>query len=137
MRPSPRLLNAASHRVHKPLIQFIGRRQWPNSTSLTLSEHLTRRVLNAWFTSAPEPQHPHPSAPAELQKSFQDFLSKFKSSGSTSSSGASQPSSSAGKQGENVQTFTDFWQAPEKLWKRQLSEAEIEAISVRLSMRVS
>lgn len=89
--------------------------------------------LRAPRSAAPEPQHPHPFAPADLQKSFQDFLSKFKASSSASSSGTSQSTSSGGssKHGENEQVFNDFWQAPEKLWKPQLSEAEIEAITVR------
>ena len=84
------------------------------------------------LVAAPEPQHPHPFAPADLQKSFQEFLSKFKSSGTAPSSSTSQaPSSgSVNKQGDNVVVFSDFWQAPEKLWKRQLSEEEIEVITV-------
>ncbi|KAI0765526.1 hypothetical protein BC629DRAFT_915231 [Irpex lacteus] len=58
MHPSLRLANAAAtHRVHKPLINFLGKRKWP---------------------STPEPQHPHPQAPADLQKSFSDFLSKLR-----------------------------------------------------------
>ncbi|KAI0337561.1 hypothetical protein BDW22DRAFT_1433221 [Trametopsis cervina] len=103
MHPSLRLANAASHRVHKPLINFLGKRQWP---------------------STPEPQHPHPQAPAELQKSFSDFLNKFKLSTSQQQSNSS-PSSSKG----STQVYSDFWQAPTRFWKRELSEAEIEAIT--------
>ncbi|KAI0693489.1 hypothetical protein BC835DRAFT_1072493 [Cytidiella melzeri] len=84
MHPSLRLANATPHRVHKPLIHFIGKRQWP---------------------SAPQPQHPHPQAPADLQKSFSEFLTG------------------------GAQVFTDFWQAPQRFWKRELSEAEIEVIT--------
>ncbi|KAI0084187.1 hypothetical protein BDY19DRAFT_898838 [Irpex rosettiformis] len=105
MHPSLRLANAATHGVRKPLINFLGKRQWP---------------------STPEPQHPHPQAPADLQKSFGDFLNKFKASGSGSSSGSS-PSTS--KSGSGV--YTDFWEAPRRYWKHDLSEAEAEAITVR------
>ncbi|EKM59041.1 uncharacterized protein PHACADRAFT_169504 [Phanerochaete carnosa HHB-10118-sp] len=110
MRPSLRLLNAASHRVHKPLIQFVGKRQWP---------------------STPEPQHPHPFAPTELQNAFSDFLNKFKASASAEGSSQSSmaASSASGKNGETVQVFTDFWQAPERLWRRRISEEEIEVIT--------
>ncbi|GJE83971.1 hypothetical protein PsYK624_000440 [Phanerochaete sordida] len=107
MRPSPRLLDAAAQHARKPLIQFVGRRHWP---------------------STPEPQHPHPSAPADVQNAFSDFLNKFKASASR----ATQPqaaASSTGKNGETVQSFTDFWQAPERLWRRRISEEEMEAIS--------
>ncbi|KIP10597.1 hypothetical protein PHLGIDRAFT_125463 [Phlebiopsis gigantea 11061_1 CR5-6] len=101
MRPSLRLANAATHRVHTPLIRFVGRRQWP---------------------STPEPQHPHPFAPPELQKSFSDFLNKFKSS-------ATALSSPGTKKGGSTPVFEDFWQAPERYWKTKISEQEMEAIS--------
>ena len=29
--------------------------------------------------------------------------------------------------------YEDFWQAPERLWRKQLDEAEMDAITVRVS----
>ncbi|KAK7689894.1 hypothetical protein QCA50_006533 [Cerrena zonata] len=93
--------------IHKPLIRFIGRRQWP---------------------SHPEPQHPHPFAPVELKQSFSDFISKFQSTSSQSHSAASTPSPSVSisKSGANVQVFQEFWQAPERLWRHDLEDHEVE-----------
>ncbi|CAL1713620.1 unnamed protein product [Somion occarium] len=91
--------------VHKPLIRFIGKRQWP---------------------SKPEPQHPHPFAPAELKKAFSDFVSKFQSSGAQAGLSSTQPATSQPKSGPNVHVYQEFWQAPERLWKSDLSEEEVE-----------
>ncbi|KAI0637609.1 hypothetical protein C8Q77DRAFT_1153342 [Trametes polyzona] len=98
MLPSLRLANA-----HKPLIRFLGRRQWP---------------------AKPEEQHPHPFAPPELKQQFSDFLKKFESS----SSKAAAPSSSSSKSGAKGTVYEDFWQAPPRLWKRELQDWEIELV---------
>lgn len=102
-------------RVHKPLIRFIGKRQWPSQSP-----------------------KPHPSAPAELKAAFSDFIKKFQSSSATSSSSSpsSRPapapspvtSSKSGAGEADVQTYHEFWQAPQRLWKRDIDEAEIEAV---------
>ncbi|KAI0366235.1 hypothetical protein BV20DRAFT_664923 [Pilatotrama ljubarskyi] len=104
MLPSLRLANA-----HKPLIRFIGRRQWP---------------------SKPEEQHPHPFAPPELKQHFSDFLKKFESSSSAPSGGPSSAtaSSSASKSGAKGPVYQEFWQAPARLWKRELKDWEIELV---------
>ncbi|KAI0276160.1 hypothetical protein BGY98DRAFT_919752 [Russula aff. rugulosa BPL654] len=89
--------------AHKPLISFIGKRQWP---------------------SGPQPQRPHPAAPAQLKETFSDFLKKFNS--------PSPPSGRSTQQSQR-QTFKDFWEAPGSLWRpriRQLEEAEIDAVLV-------
>jgi small subunit ribosomal protein YMR-31 len=97
MRPSLRVLN-----VHKPLINFIGKRSWP---------------------SKPDTQRPHPAAPSELQKSFSDFLKKFEASATLSSK-------KAGANGSK-QMFDEFWEAPARFWRprvRELEDGEIDAV---------
>ncbi|KAI0250516.1 hypothetical protein BJV78DRAFT_552141 [Lactifluus subvellereus] len=98
-------MHPTSRVAHKPLISFIGKRQWP---------------------SGPQPQRPHPAAPAQLREAFSDFLEKYKSfsSPSRSSDGHSQ---------QNPQSlrFNEFWEAPEYLWRpktRQLEDSEIDAV---------
>ncbi|EIM85460.1 uncharacterized protein STEHIDRAFT_122369 [Stereum hirsutum FP-91666 SS1] len=101
MQPTIRALAQASH-MHKPMINFLGKRQWK-----------------------PESPHPHPAAPPELQRAFPDFLKKFESSASGSSSPASSPSSGRPVYGE-------FWEAPSWVWNprvRVLEEAEMDAIT--------
>ncbi|TFK81626.1 hypothetical protein K466DRAFT_557675 [Polyporus arcularius HHB13444] len=100
MHPSLRLANA-----HKPLIRFIGKRQW---------------------SAKPEEQHPHPFAPPELKQHFADFLKKFQSSPKASTSGST---SSAKKSGSsNGLVYEEFWQAPARYWKRELQDWEIELV---------
>ncbi|KLO17493.1 hypothetical protein SCHPADRAFT_846434, partial [Schizopora paradoxa] len=104
MHPTLRVCAGAA-RVHKPLIHFIGKRTWP---------------------SKPEPPHAHPAGPAEYKKAFSDFVKKFQSSASGSTS-----SSSGGKEAKPG-VFTEFWQAPSRIWNprvRSLSEDEIEAVA--------
>ncbi|OJT07503.1 hypothetical protein TRAPUB_1640 [Trametes pubescens] len=101
MLPSLRLANA-----HKPLIRFLGRRQWP---------------------AKPEEQHPHPFAPSELKEHFADFVKKFQSAPSSTNAAAS----SASKSGTEGAVYQDFWQAPPRLWKRELRDWEIELVEVR------
>ncbi|KAI0751672.1 hypothetical protein C8Q80DRAFT_592450 [Daedaleopsis nitida] len=97
MHPSLRVANA-----HKPLIRFLGKRQWP---------------------AKPEEQHPHPFAPSELKQHFSDFVKKFQSASSTGPA-PSKNSSSSG----NAQVFEEFWQAPARFWKRDLEDWEIDLV---------
>ncbi|KAF9242958.1 hypothetical protein BU15DRAFT_72613 [Melanogaster broomeanus] len=60
MYPSLRLSSA---RVHKPLINFIGKRTWPSSAGSS---------------------HPHPAAPPEYRKSFSDIVQQTLSTSKTS-----------------------------------------------------
>ncbi|KAF9817641.1 hypothetical protein IEO21_03297 [Rhodonia placenta] len=109
MHPSLRLCTAG--RARQPLIHFIGRRQWP---------------------STPEAPHAHPAAPLEQKQSFSDFLKKFNASVSSSSTpSAASPSTSSRKEG--AQVFQEFWQAPERFWKHDLKDWEIELVEVRSS----
>ncbi|KAH9950125.1 hypothetical protein B0H21DRAFT_724948 [Amylocystis lapponica] len=103
MHPSLRLCSAA--RVHKPLIHFVGKRQWPSSP-------------------APAAPHAHPFAPPETKQAFPEFVKKFQSS---AASGGAPTSQSSPK--EDVQVYRDFWEAPARLWDRDIDEAEIEAIT--------
>ncbi|EIN10165.1 hypothetical protein PUNSTDRAFT_34056, partial [Punctularia strigosozonata HHB-11173 SS5] len=95
MRPAARLLQ------HKPLIHFIGKRQWP---------------------STPEAPHAHPFAPAEVQKAFGDFVKKVD---------AAQSSSTPKQETSNNRAFQNFWEAPSHLWSprvHQLDDREVDAI---------
>ncbi len=74
----------------------------------------------------PEPPHAHPAGPADYKKAFSEFVKKFQSS-------ASAFTSSSGKTEAKPGVFTEFWEAPSRIWSprvRALSEAEIEAIAV-------
>ncbi|KAI0773670.1 hypothetical protein C8Q74DRAFT_1265952 [Fomes fomentarius] len=97
MHPSLRVAN-----VHRPLIRFLGKRQWP---------------------SKPEVQHPHPFAPSELKEHFADFVKKFQNAASSGSAPAKKSSSS-----EHGLVFEEFWQAPARLWKRDLADWEIDLV---------
>ncbi|KAJ3482257.1 hypothetical protein NLI96_g7089 [Meripilus lineatus] len=100
----PSLLRLNSVVARKPLIQFLGKRKWP---------------------SQPSAPGPHPFAPAELKQSFSEFVAKFQSSGSSQVSAAPQ-SLQPPKKGSPA--FSEYWQAPERLWKRELEQAEIDAV---------
>ncbi|KAG6819509.1 hypothetical protein H0H93_011167 [Arthromyces matolae] len=65
-------------------------------------------------TSAP---HPHPAAPAEIKARFSEFVKKIEASTKISSA---VPASTG--------ALRDFWEAPERLWKQDIEEAEIDAI---------
>ncbi|KAH9921563.1 uncharacterized protein BXZ73DRAFT_104446 [Epithele typhae] len=97
MHPSLRLAN-----VHKPMIRFLGKRQWP---------------------SHPEPQHAHPFAPPELQQKFSEFVKKFQGGSTSSASSSAAKSKSSGGQ-----VFEEFWQAPARFWKRELQEWEVDLV---------
>lgn len=74
----------------------------------------------------PQPQHPHPAAPVQLKEAFSDFLQKYKSHLSPSSSKSI-------RQNPRGLMFNDFWEAPGHLWQpkiRHLEDAEIDAILV-------
>ncbi|KAH9995165.1 hypothetical protein BJV74DRAFT_769949 [Russula compacta] len=107
MRPSLRT-------AHRPLISFIGKRQWP---------------------PGPQHQHPHPAAPAQLKEAFSGFLEKYRGHFSPLPSKSTQHSSRG-------PIFNDFWEAPEHFTQpkiRQLEDSEIDAVLVSLmsfSMRV-
>lgn len=86
--------------------------------------------LHATNSSCPaSDQHPHPFAPSELRQSFEDFVRKFRASGSSSAS----TSSSASSRTSGAAVYEEFWQAPERLWKKRFDEAEMDAITVRFS----
>ncbi|KAI0662828.1 hypothetical protein C8Q70DRAFT_1050551 [Cubamyces menziesii] len=102
MLPSLRLANA-----HRPLIRFLGKRQWPTK---------------------PEEQHPHPFAPPEAKEHFADFLKKFQSSPSTTQAGSTSAAASSSKSGAKGPVYQEFWQAPPRLWKHELAEWEIELV---------
>jgi len=90
--------------AHKPLISFIGRRQWP---------------------PGPQPQRPHPAAPEQFKEAFAGFLEKYKGMLSLPPSNKSTPKNSRGL------TFDEFWEAPNHLWRpkiRHVGDAEIDAV---------
>jgi small subunit ribosomal protein YMR-31 len=107
--------------AHRPLISFIGKRQWPpGSCRIFFSV-----CIPTQHSAGPQPQRPHPAAPAQLKETFSDFLKKYNS-----------PSPSSGRnaqQNSQRPTFKDFWEAPVSLWRpriRQLEDAEIDAVLV-------
>ncbi|KAI8984913.1 hypothetical protein BD414DRAFT_489684 [Trametes punicea] len=104
----PSLVHRAS--THQPLIRFLGRRQWP---------------------AKPEEQHPHPFAPPEAKQHFEEFLQKFQRSSSAAQGGSPSPvasTSSSSRSGAKGPVYQEFWQAPPRLWKRDLKEWEIELV---------
>ena len=75
----------------------------------------------------PQPQRPHPAAPAQLKENFSDFLEKYKS--------LSPSSGKKSQQNPRQRVFNDFWEAPGYLWRprnSQLEDAEIDAVLVSL-----
>ncbi|TDL29010.1 hypothetical protein BD410DRAFT_368 [Rickenella mellea] len=100
-------LRLLSERVHKPLINFLGKRKWPTQV---------------------EAPHPHPAGSQEYKKSFADFVKRYESSGSSkASSPAPSPPPSTNHTAQSG-AFSEFWQAPERLWKRRFDDTEIDAI---------
>ena len=104
--------------------------------ALKYALHITIISYNK-FTSfvhsdvAPEPQHPHPAAPAEFKEHFSSFLAKFKASAMRDPQSVA-PSAAAPKNAakSNVQFIEDPTQLPARLRSPDLTEAEIEAITV-------
>ncbi|KAG6824029.1 hypothetical protein H0H92_008228, partial [Tricholoma furcatifolium] len=62
-------------------------------------------------------RHAHLAAPAELKGRFEEFLKKMESS-------MEKPSTVLVSKG----VLCDFWEAPERLWKQDIEETEIDAI---------
>lgn len=89
-----------------------------------------RPLLVSFFVfrtvTGPQPQRPHPAAPAQFKEAFSDFLEKYKK--------FSFPlTSSSNGQSSGRKIFNEFWEAPEYLWRpklRQLEDSEIDAVSV-------
>ena len=76
----------------------------------------------------PQPQLPHPAAPAQLKERFSDFLEKY--------NGQSPSSGKNSQQNPRQRVFNDFWEAPGYLWRprnSQLEDAEIDAVLVSFS----
>jgi len=92
-------IRTLSSRAHQPLIKFIGKRTYPR----------TRDTPQA-----------HPAAPADVKTRFFAFLKKVEHSYGSHEGGP--PASSS----NNV--LNEFWEAPERLWKRDIEQAEIDAI---------
>jgi small subunit ribosomal protein YMR-31 len=72
---------------------------------------------------APDVQHAHPAAPAELKRSFTDFLKKFQTSARANGSGSSS----------GAPIYQEYWEAPSKYWNsrvKTISEEEIDAVLV-------
>ncbi|KAH9978243.1 hypothetical protein BGW80DRAFT_1286553 [Lactifluus volemus] len=87
-------MHPTSRVAYKPLISFIGKRQWP---------------------SGPQPQQPHPAAPAQVKEAFSDFLKKYKSFS------------------QQKLRFNEFWEAPDYLWRPKISQLEDSEIDAVLS----
>ncbi|EPS95904.1 hypothetical protein FOMPIDRAFT_1025595 [Fomitopsis schrenkii] len=105
MHPSLRLCASAAPR--QPLIHFVGKRQWKS-----------------------ERAHPHPLATPDLKSVFTDSLRKLQASTSESSVVGAQGSASPQQaKGGNAQVYQNFWEAPERYWKRDLNEWEVELVS--------
>lgn len=112
--------------AHKPLISFIGKRKWPPGDFYRLVP-VSLFLFNIFF-AGPQPQLPHPAAPAEFKEAFPNFLEKYKNF-SLSSTNSSNGKSS----GKPI--FNEFWEAPEYLWQpkiRNLEESEIDAVLVSI-----
>ena len=106
----------------KPLISFIGKRQWPPGKFLTPSNVCF--VLK--IVTGPQPQRPHPAAPTQFKEAFSDFLERYKKFSFPSTS-----SSSGQNAGRAI--FNEFWEAPEYVWRpkvRKLEDSEIDAVLV-------
>lgn len=126
MQPTVRALAQQASHIHRPLIHFLGKRQWSTSIYMLAAAHYSSLSYPFLLLSEPESPHPHPAAPVELQKSFPDFLKKFESSASGSPSSTSSSSSAK-------QVYGEFWEAPSWVWKprvRVLEEAEMDVITV-------
>lgn len=68
------------------------------------------------YPSAPSTPHAHPAAPVELKQRFADFVKKFESSEAIS------------EKSTDKAVFSEFWEAPERFWRRDIEDAEITAI---------
>ncbi|KAG6845841.1 hypothetical protein H0H87_002532 [Tephrocybe sp. NHM501043] len=69
------------------------------------------------YPTTPSPPQAHPAAPAELKSRFSEFIKKIEASGEKASTTLASNS-----------VLSEFWQAPERLWRQDIEEAEIDAI---------
>ena len=108
--------------AHKPLISFIGKRQWlPGKFPTPPGVCFVFKTV-----TGPQPQRPHPAAPTQFKEAFSDFLEKYKNLSFPSTSSSNEQSS-----GRPI--FNEFWDAPEYLWQpkvRKLEDLEIDAVLV-------
>ena len=92
-------------------------------------------TVNVHLTE-PEPQHPHPGAPAEFKDAFSDFLKKFETS-STRKFVAVEPKKDAVRRTTvNSNVYENFWEAPSRLWRpkaKEITKEEMNAVVVSLS----
>ena len=112
MHPS---LRVCSSRAHQPLIKFLGKRIFPSCQS---RRTLHSRSIDSSQTDPTQP-HAHPAAPVELKEGFSAIQTPPPNSGS-------HP------------VFSNFWEAPERFWRKELEDTEIEAIlvSIRILYRL-
>lgn len=120
MHPSLRLCASAAPR--QPLIHFVGKRQW----SALL--YRCMRVQHSLIPTESEQPHPHPLAAPDLKSVFTESLMKLQASTPQASAAGSAPSQQAKG---NTQAYENFWDAPERYWKHDLNEWEVELVSVR------
>jgi small subunit ribosomal protein YMR-31 len=73
--------------------------------------------------TAPEQPHAHPAAPQNIKDAFPGFLKKFNASESGTSGGGSSKK-------EAATLYNEFWEAPSRYWVKNMSEDEMEAITV-------
>jgi len=91
----------------------------PSLRVLSLQAHrpLIKFLGKRIYPSTPSAPHAHPAAPAEVKSRFSDFLKKLEASGESSSSSL-----------QSKTVLSEFWEAPERLWKQDLEEAEMDAV---------
>ncbi|KIM27205.1 hypothetical protein M408DRAFT_170832 [Serendipita vermifera MAFF 305830] len=117
--------SAAAATQRKPLIHFIGKRTTP---------------VHA------EKHHPHPASPPDIRDAFARIFAKLEEAQGGQGAGASQSAAGqrsagggTGASGEGAGakssgatssvTYSQFWQAPERLWKGvPLEAAEMEKV---------
>ena len=108
MHPS---LRVCSSRAHQPLIKFLGKHAFPSSRS-QWTLHL--RSIDSSQTGHTQP-HAHPAAPVEVKE------------------GGSVRQTPSPNSGSNP-VFSNFWEAPERFWRKEIEDAEIEAILVSIGL---
>ncbi|KAG5643577.1 hypothetical protein DXG03_000630 [Asterophora parasitica] len=74
------------------------------------------------YPSTPSAPHPHPAAPAEIKSKFADFVKKVEASAASSSTVV-----------QSNGALKEFWEAPERLWRQDIEQAEIDAILASLT----
>ena len=81
---------------------------------VSFSRHLIPEALIHKLTGPTKP-HAHPAAPVEVKESFSVRQTPRPNSGSNP-------------------VFFNFWEAPERFWRKEIEDAEIEAILVSISI---